>query len=81
MGLGGGGGGGGAGVVDLSTALREFEAARATRARQVQLKSFAIGFVGQLNLPLFPAFRDLVLSSVYPIEQFLDLAEYDCGGL
>lgn len=74
-------GGAGAGSDNLPGALREFEARRATRARQVQVKSFAIGFAGQLDLPLFPAFRDLVLSSVYPIEQFLDLAEYDCGGL
>ena len=66
---------------DLARPLREVEARRATRARRVQVKSFAIGFGGQLDLPFFPAFRDLLLSSVYPIEEFLDLADYDCGGL
>ena len=65
----------------LSEALREFEAKRATRARWVQVKSFAIGFGGQLDLPFFPVLRDFLLSSVYPIEEFLDLARYDCGGL
>ena len=65
----------------LTESLRAFEKKRSTRARWVQVKSFAIGFGGQLDLPLFPLFRDWLLSGLYPIEEFLDLADYDCGGL